>query len=98
MRSERYSLVLRMRPFAWSRIVDRRNHHPEPRLRAVDGPALRPDRGGACADLRTDGRGQLRPWRVPDDRDVRDLLPVRVFRARSVTGGAAGRGRIVRVR
>ncbi len=44
------------------------------------GLLYRLDRRGAGADLRPDGRRELRPWRVPDDRDVRDLLPVRLLR------------------
>ncbi len=82
----------------WGHVLDRRNHHPEPRLRPPDGPALRPDRRGARADLRADGRGEFRPWRIPDDRDVCDLLPVRVLRHRSLAGGAARRSRFVRIR
>jgi len=36
--------------------------------------------------------GEFRPWRIPDDRDVCDVLFVRVLRHRSVAGSAAGRG------
>ena len=77
---------------------DRRNHYPEPGERPPDGAALRADRRRPRADLRPDGRRELRPRRIPDDRDVCDVLPVRVLRDRSVAVGAAGRGGAVRVR
>ena len=77
---------------------DSRNHHPEPGERPPDGAALRADRRRPRADLRPDGRRELRPRRIPDDRDVRDVLPVRVLRDRSVAVGAAGRRGAVRVR
>src|SRR6476660_7532465 len=70
---------------------DSRDHYPESRQRAVDGAALWPDRGRACADLRPDGRGELRPRRIPHDRHVRDVLSVRVLCARPIAVGAAGR-------
>src|SRR2546430_6003626 len=85
-------------PPTWSAFFDRRDDYPEPRFRPADGPALRPDRRGACADLRPDGCREFRPWRIPDDRDVRDVLFVRVLRGRSPAVGAPGRGRAVRVR
>ena len=82
----------------WEHAFDRRDHHPESRQRPADGAALRPDRRRAGADLRPDGRGELRPWRIPHDRDVCDVLSVRVLCDRSAAGGAAGRGGVVRVR
>src|SRR5579872_1899487 len=77
--------------------LDRRNHHSEPGQRPFDGPALRPDRRRTCPDFRADGRGELRPWRIPDDRDVRDVLSVRFFCRRSPAVGAVGRSRAVRI-
>ena len=77
---------------------DSPSHYPKSRERPSHGPALRAGRRRSRADLRPDGRRELRPWRVPDDRDVRDLLPVRVLCRRPVAVGAFGGGSAVRVR
>src|SRR5258707_14872952 len=84
-------------PGAWGDTCDYRHHYPESGERPLDGAALRADRRRAGADLRPDGRREFRPWRIPDDRDVRDVLPVRVLCDRSATGRAAGGGGVVRV-
>ena len=56
------------------------------------------DRGRPVADLRPDGRRELRPWRVPDARHVCDLRPRRVDRARSDPRRAARGGADLRAR
>src|SRR5579872_1250132 len=48
------------------------------RRRVVDGPDLCARRSWPVADLRADGRGELRAWRVPDARHVRDVRAVAV--------------------
>ena len=50
--------------------------HSGRRQRPADGPDLRAGRRRAGADLRADGRGELRAWRTADARDVRRLLAV----------------------
>ena len=53
---------------------DRRGRRPGPPLRPPHGLRVRPDRGRPLAHLRPHGDRELRPRRVPDARDVRDLL------------------------
>src|SRR3979490_1170383 len=84
MRSEINARALKLTPRAWSNTGDRRDHHTEPGERPPDRAALSPDRRRAGTDLRADGGGELRPRRIPHDRHVRDVLPVRVLCDRSI--------------
>src|SRR3954467_4608728 len=84
-------------PRTWSGSCDSRDDYPEPGERPPDGAALWAHCGRPRADLRPDGRREFRPWRIPDDRDVLYVLPVRVLWDRSAIVGAAGRGGVVRL-
>ena len=76
----------------------RRNLSQRRRQRPVDRPRLRPDGARPLGDLRDRARGQFRPRRDDDDRDVCGDRAVRRLQARSAGDAGADRRAAVRAR